>query len=155
MHICERIELTFTLLNLPDVNSISFNTKQLKELRLQAQNLENSTGHNEAIFQEQLEKKDKERIQLKEDIQSSIKNISLKNEFPRQSTPIIDRDVLKLNNDLHNPIPSDREVETAFNFKDTPRLEKLPTFNGEGEYNHMEFMKKIDVFKEGLNIPYE
>ncbi|MBW0473805.1 hypothetical protein O181_013520 [Austropuccinia psidii MF-1] len=53
--ICARIESKVTLLNQTDDNSISFITTQLKELRIQAQNLENSTGHNTALFQEQLE----------------------------------------------------------------------------------------------------
>ncbi|MBW0574737.1 hypothetical protein O181_114452, partial [Austropuccinia psidii MF-1] len=113
--------------------------KLLKELRIQVQNLENSTGHNAALFQEQLEKSDKARLELKEDIQSSINNISLKHELPRQSTPILDRNVLNLNNELHHTISS-HDVETACNFKDIPRLEEWPTFSGEGEYNHMEFM---------------
>ncbi|MBW0577455.1 hypothetical protein O181_117170 [Austropuccinia psidii MF-1] len=151
MQICARIESKVTLLNQPDDNSISFITGQLRELKLQVQNLENSTGHNAALFQEQLEKSDKARLELKEDIQSSINNISLKNELPRQSTPILDRNVL---NDLHHTISSN-EVETACNFKDIPKLEEWPTFNGEGEYNHMEFMKTIDMFKEDFNIPDE
>ncbi|MBW0591648.1 hypothetical protein O181_131363, partial [Austropuccinia psidii MF-1] len=109
--------------------------KLLRELKLQVQNLENSTGHNAALFQEQLEKSDKARLELKENIQSSINDISLKNELPSQSTPILDRNVL---NDLHHTISSN-EVETACNFKDIPKLEEWPTFNGEGEYNHMEF----------------
>ncbi|MBW0494195.1 hypothetical protein O181_033910 [Austropuccinia psidii MF-1] len=137
-----------TLLNQPDDTFISFITKQLRELRIKVKNLENSTGHNAALFQEQLEKSDKARLELKEDIQSSINNISLKNELPRQSTPILDRNVLKLNNALHHTISSNAEVDTACNFKDIPRLEVRPTFSGEGEYNHMEFMKTIDMFKE-------
>ncbi|MBW0572367.1 hypothetical protein O181_112082 [Austropuccinia psidii MF-1] len=116
--ICARIESKVTLLNQPDDNSISFITGQLRELKLQVQNLENSTGHNAALFQEQLEKSDKARLELKEDIQSSINNISLKNELPRQSTPILDRNVL---NDLHHTISSN-EVETACNFKDIPKF---------------------------------
>ncbi|MBW0551849.1 hypothetical protein O181_091564, partial [Austropuccinia psidii MF-1] len=48
--------------------------KQLKELRIQVQNLENSIAHNAALFQEQLEKSDKSRLELKEDIQSSNNN---------------------------------------------------------------------------------
>ncbi|MBW0516343.1 hypothetical protein O181_056058 [Austropuccinia psidii MF-1] len=91
---------------------------------IQVQNLENSTGHNAAIFQEQLEKSDKERWELKEYIQSSINNISLKNDLPRQSTPILDRNVLKLNNDLNHTVSSNAEVITACNFKDIPRLEE-------------------------------
>ncbi|MBW0569831.1 hypothetical protein O181_109546 [Austropuccinia psidii MF-1] len=128
---------------------------QLKELIIQVQNLENSTGHNAALFQEQLEKSDKARLELKEDIKSSINNISLKNDFPRQSTPILDINVLNLNNDLHHTISINAEVETACNFKDIPTLEEWPTFSSEGEYNHMEFMKTVDMFKEDFNIPDE
>ncbi|MBW0575153.1 hypothetical protein O181_114868 [Austropuccinia psidii MF-1] len=124
MQICARIESKATLLNKPDDNSISFIARQLKELRIQVQNLENSTGHNAALFQEQLEKSNKARPELKEYIQSSINNISLKNELPRQSTPILDRNVLNLNNDLHHTILSNAEVETDCNFKDIPRLEE-------------------------------
>ncbi|MBW0521879.1 hypothetical protein O181_061594 [Austropuccinia psidii MF-1] len=121
--ICARIESKVTLLNQPEENSISFVTRKLKEVIIQVQNLENSTWHNAALFQEQLEKRDKARLELKEDIQSSINHISLKNDLPRQSTPILDRDVLILNNDLHHTISSNSEVETAFNFKEIPRLE--------------------------------
>ncbi|MBW0520834.1 hypothetical protein O181_060549 [Austropuccinia psidii MF-1] len=124
MQICAIIEPKTTLLNKLDENSISFITKQLRELRLQVQNLENSTGQNAALFQEQLEKSDKARLELKEDIQSSINNISLRNEFPRNSTPILDRSVLNLNNDLHHTIPSNAGVETYCNFKEIPILEE-------------------------------
>ncbi|MBW0572002.1 hypothetical protein O181_111717 [Austropuccinia psidii MF-1] len=102
--ICARIESKVTLLNQPDDNSISFIIRQLKELRIQVQNLENSTGHNAALFQEQLEKSDKARLELKEDIQLSVNNISLKNELPRQYTPLFDRNVIRLNNDLNNTV---------------------------------------------------
>ncbi|MBW0499438.1 hypothetical protein O181_039153 [Austropuccinia psidii MF-1] len=117
MQICARVESKFTLLNQPDDNYISFITKQLRELRIQVQNLENLTGHNAALFQEQLEKGDKAILELEEDIKSSINNILLNNELPRQSTPILDRNVLNFNNDLHHTISSNAEVETSFNFK--------------------------------------
>ncbi|MBW0517603.1 hypothetical protein O181_057318 [Austropuccinia psidii MF-1] len=67
--ICARIESKSTLLNEPEDNSISFITRQLKESRIQVQKLEDSIGHNAALFQEQLEKSDKARLELKEDIQ--------------------------------------------------------------------------------------
>ncbi|MBW0565757.1 hypothetical protein O181_105472 [Austropuccinia psidii MF-1] len=63
--ICARIESKFTLPNQTDENSISFIARQKKELIIQVQNLEHSTGHNAAIFQEQLEKSDKARLELK------------------------------------------------------------------------------------------
>ncbi|MBW0544100.1 hypothetical protein O181_083815 [Austropuccinia psidii MF-1] len=155
MQICARIESKVTLLNQPDDNSISFITRQLKELRIKVQKLENSTGHNAALLHEQLEKSDKARIELKEYIQSSINNISLKNELPRESTPILDSNVLNLNNVLNHKISSNADVETACNFKAFPRLEEWPTFSSEGEENHMQFMKTIEMFKEDFNIPDE
>ncbi|MBW0550149.1 hypothetical protein O181_089864 [Austropuccinia psidii MF-1] len=125
-----------------------------KEVDLVKLNLETSTGRNAALFQEQLEKRDKARLELKEDIQSSINNISLKNDFSRQSRPILDRNVLNLNNDLHNTISSNEEVETACNFEDISKLEEWTTVSGEGEYNDMEFMKTIDMLKEDFNTTY-
>ncbi|MBW0575404.1 hypothetical protein O181_115119 [Austropuccinia psidii MF-1] len=110
MQICARIESKVTLLNQPDDNSVSFITRQLKELRIQVQNLKNSTGHKVALFQEKLEKGDKARLELKEDIQSSINNISLKNDLQRHSTPILERNVLNLDNDLHHTASSNAEV---------------------------------------------
>ncbi|MBW0553728.1 hypothetical protein O181_093443 [Austropuccinia psidii MF-1] len=151
--ICPIIESKATLLNQPNDNSISFITTQVKELRIQAQSLEKSTRHNAAPFQEQLERSGKARLELKEDIQSSINNISLKNDFPRQSIPILDRNVLNLNNDLDHTVSSNAEVETSCNFKYIPRLEEWPTFSGEGEYNHMEFMNTVNMLKEDFNIP--
>ncbi|MBW0592844.1 hypothetical protein O181_132559, partial [Austropuccinia psidii MF-1] len=85
----------------------------LKESRIKVQNLENSTGHNEALFQEQLEKSDKERLEWKEDIQSSINSISLISDLQRWSTPTLDRNVLDLNNYLHHTVSSNAEVENA------------------------------------------
>ncbi|MBW0566793.1 hypothetical protein O181_106508 [Austropuccinia psidii MF-1] len=81
--------------------------------------------------------------------------MSLNNEFSTQSTPILDKNVLNLNNDLHHTISSNAEVETDYSFKDIPRLEEWPTFSGEGEYNHMKFMTTTDMFKEDFNIPDE
>ncbi|MBW0518279.1 hypothetical protein O181_057994, partial [Austropuccinia psidii MF-1] len=124
-----------------------------KKIDLSKLNLEYLTGHNAALFQEQLEKIDKARPELKKDIQSSTHNISLKNELPRQSTPILDRNVWNLINELHHTISSNEEVETACNFKEIPRLKEWPTFSGKGEYNHMEFIKPIDMLKEDFNIP--
>ncbi|MBW0508642.1 hypothetical protein O181_048357 [Austropuccinia psidii MF-1] len=39
--------------------------------------------------------------------------------------------------------------------RDIPKLEEWPTFSGEGEYNHIEFIRTIDMLKEDFHIPYE
>ncbi|MBW0564099.1 hypothetical protein O181_103814 [Austropuccinia psidii MF-1] len=127
----------------------------MKKIRIQVQNLENSTGDNAALFQEQLEKCDKAILEFKEDIQSITNNISLKNDLPRRSTPILDRNVLNLNNDLHHTISSNAEVKIACNFKEISRLEELHTISGEGEYHPMEFMTTIAMFNEDFNITDE
>ncbi|MBW0541160.1 hypothetical protein O181_080875 [Austropuccinia psidii MF-1] len=154
-HIYERIESKVTLLNQNNDNCLYFIKKQLKQLIIQVQNLKNSTGHNAALFQEQLEKGDNARLELKEDIQSSINNTSLKNEFQRKSIPILDRNMLNLNNDLHHKVSRNAEVEATFNFNNIPRLKESLSFSGEGEYNHMEFMKTMNMFKEDFSIPDE
>ncbi|MBW0593600.1 hypothetical protein O181_133315 [Austropuccinia psidii MF-1] len=152
---CGEIGSKVSLVNQPDDNSISSIIQKIKDLRRQVKNLENSTGHNAFLFQEQLEKGNKARLELKEDIQSSSNNISLKIELPRCSTPIPDGKVLCLSNELHNTILSNAEVEDTYIFKDIPRLEEWQNFSNEEEYNNMELMKKIDMFKEDFDIPDE
>ncbi|MBW0577706.1 hypothetical protein O181_117421 [Austropuccinia psidii MF-1] len=37
--------------------------------------------------------------------------------------------------------------------KDIPKLEEWPTFSGEGEYHHIEFIRTIDMLQEDFHIP--
>ncbi|MBW0571614.1 hypothetical protein O181_111329 [Austropuccinia psidii MF-1] len=39
--------------------------------------------------------------------------------------------------------------------KETPPLNEWPTFTGEGEYDHMSFIKTIDMLQEDYAIPDE
>ncbi|MBW0591207.1 hypothetical protein O181_130922 [Austropuccinia psidii MF-1] len=39
--------------------------------------------------------------------------------------------------------------------KDIPKMEEWPKLSGEGEYNHIEFIRTIDMFQEDFNIPHE
>ncbi|MBW0528240.1 hypothetical protein O181_067955 [Austropuccinia psidii MF-1] len=45
--------------------------------------------------------------------------------------------------------------ENVISEKDIPKLEEFPTFSGEGEYNHIEFMRTIDMLQEYFHIPDE
>ncbi|MBW0531381.1 hypothetical protein O181_071096 [Austropuccinia psidii MF-1] len=38
--------------------------------------------------------------------------------------------------------------------KEVPKLKELPPFSGEGEYDHMEFIRGIDMIKEDFELPY-
>ncbi|MBW0545676.1 hypothetical protein O181_085391 [Austropuccinia psidii MF-1] len=45
--------------------------------------------------------------------------------------------------------------ENARSEKDIPKLEEWPPFSGEGEYNHIEFIKAISMLQEDFHIPDE
>ncbi|MBW0578471.1 hypothetical protein O181_118186 [Austropuccinia psidii MF-1] len=45
--------------------------------------------------------------------------------------------------------------ENVVSVKDIPKLEEWPTFSGEGEYSHIEFIRTIDILQEAFNIPDE
>ncbi|MBW0578791.1 hypothetical protein O181_118506 [Austropuccinia psidii MF-1] len=45
--------------------------------------------------------------------------------------------------------------ENVVSIKDIPKLEEWPTFSGEGEYNHIEFIRTIDMLQEDFHIPDE
>ncbi|MBW0580335.1 hypothetical protein O181_120050 [Austropuccinia psidii MF-1] len=45
--------------------------------------------------------------------------------------------------------------ENAICSKDIPKLEEWTTFSGEREYNHIEFIRTIDMFQEDFQIPDE
>ncbi|MBW0571327.1 hypothetical protein O181_111042 [Austropuccinia psidii MF-1] len=45
--------------------------------------------------------------------------------------------------------------ENVISEKDIPKLEEWPTFSGEGEYNHIEFIRTIDILQEIFHIPDE
>ncbi|MBW0590458.1 hypothetical protein O181_130173 [Austropuccinia psidii MF-1] len=37
--------------------------------------------------------------------------------------------------------------------KEVPKLKEWPHFSGEGEYDHMEFIRRIDMIKEDFELP--
>ncbi|MBW0584799.1 hypothetical protein O181_124514 [Austropuccinia psidii MF-1] len=45
--------------------------------------------------------------------------------------------------------------ENVISAKDIPKLEEWPKFSGEGEYNHIEFIRTIDMLQEDFHIPDE
>ncbi|MBW0568792.1 hypothetical protein O181_108507 [Austropuccinia psidii MF-1] len=38
-------------------------------------------------------------------------------------------------------------------FKEVPKLKEWPQLSGEGEYDHMEFIRGIEMIKEDLELP--
>ncbi|MBW0578572.1 hypothetical protein O181_118287 [Austropuccinia psidii MF-1] len=94
-------------------------------------------------FATHLAKSDSERQKLKNKITENVKQIhkSYVPHIPRHSTPLTEEK------------PSVKGSLTPFlgenviSAKDIPKLEEWPTFSGEGEYNHIEFIRTIDMLQ--------
>ncbi|MBW0544570.1 hypothetical protein O181_084285 [Austropuccinia psidii MF-1] len=67
--------------------------------------------------------------------------------MPRHSTPLTEENLSVKG--IFTPFLG----ETSICAKDIPKLEEWPTFSGEGEYNHIEFIITIDMFQEDFHIP--
>ncbi|MBW0467887.1 hypothetical protein O181_007602 [Austropuccinia psidii MF-1] len=65
----------------------------------------------------------------------------------RHSTPLTE-EKLPVKESL-TPFLGENEISA----KDIPKLEEWPTFSGEGEYNHIEFIRKIDILQKKFHIP--
>ncbi|MBW0522491.1 hypothetical protein O181_062206 [Austropuccinia psidii MF-1] len=100
-----------------------------------------------------LERSDSERQKLKNEIISYVEQIHNKHEqnshMPRNSKPFTEEKI------------SVKEILTPFLGlnaicpKDIPKLLEWPTFPGEGKYNHIELIRKIDMLKEDFHITIE
>ncbi|MBW0545279.1 hypothetical protein O181_084994 [Austropuccinia psidii MF-1] len=78
--------------------------------------------------------------------------------MPRVSTQSSHiRSPVKEKDKITNPFISDssHQGNAKILMKEAPQLKEWPKFTGEGEYDHMSFIKKIDMFKEDYAIPYE
>ncbi|MBW0538374.1 hypothetical protein O181_078089 [Austropuccinia psidii MF-1] len=69
--------------------------------------------------------------------------------MPRHSTPLTE-EMISVKGSL-TPFLG----ENVLSEKYIPKLQELPTFSGEGEYNHIEFIRTIDTFQEDFHIPDE
>ncbi|MBW0540685.1 hypothetical protein O181_080400 [Austropuccinia psidii MF-1] len=55
----------------------------------------------------------------------------------------------KFSTSFHNMEPSMGQAV----LKEVPKLKAWPHFSGEGEYDHMEFIRGIDIIKENFELP--
>ncbi|MBW0585124.1 hypothetical protein O181_124839, partial [Austropuccinia psidii MF-1] len=102
-------------------------------------------------FATHLAKSDNERQKLKNEIIANVEQIYKNYEphMPRHSTPFTEEK------------PSVKGSFTSFlgenviSAKNIPKLEEWPTFSGEGDYNHIEFIRTIDMLQEDFVISDE
>ncbi|MBW0532486.1 hypothetical protein O181_072201 [Austropuccinia psidii MF-1] len=105
-------------------------------------------------------------MNLKDDSQSEIRIISEKmdkiNEanlnIPNLSSPFSRiRGPFNSREELTNPFITDsnHHDKKQVLMKESPQHKKWPKFTGEGEYDHMSFIKTIDMFQEDYSITDE
>ncbi|MBW0545132.1 hypothetical protein O181_084847 [Austropuccinia psidii MF-1] len=96
-------------------------------------------------------KSDSERHKLNNELIANVEQIHKNYEphIPRHSMPLTE-EKLSVKESL-TPFLG----ENVISAKDVPKLEEWLTFSGEGEYNHIEFIRTIDMLQEELHIPDE
>ncbi|MBW0558531.1 hypothetical protein O181_098246 [Austropuccinia psidii MF-1] len=101
-------------------------------------------AENTKQFATHLAKSDSERQKLKNEIIANVEQIHKNYEphMPQNFTPLtVGKHSVK---ESLTPLLG----ENVISAKDIPKLEEWPTFSGEGEYSHIEFMRTIDMLQE-------
>ncbi|MBW0580295.1 hypothetical protein O181_120010, partial [Austropuccinia psidii MF-1] len=108
---------------------------------------------NANVFATHLARSDSERKKLKEEIIAHVEKIHNNYEpnshMPRHSTPLTEEKI-SVKGSLTPFIG-----ENAISANNIPKVEEWPTFSGEGDYNHIELIRTIDMFQEDYHIPDE
>ncbi|MBW0570790.1 hypothetical protein O181_110505 [Austropuccinia psidii MF-1] len=144
--------------------SIDNLTEKLNKLSISVEKFEEKTSSHQKLLLDHVEKSDEARMHLKDDIQSEIRFITKKmdksNEanpnMPKLSTPFSHLiSPVKPKEELKNPLITDlsHQDNNQVLMKEAPQLKEWPTFTGEGEYDHMPFIKTIDMLQEYYAIP--
>ncbi|MBW0514578.1 hypothetical protein O181_054293 [Austropuccinia psidii MF-1] len=145
---CDRLESKFQVQNdqMEDLSIFNINN-QLIILKNHIFEISEHTNQ----FATHLAKSDSERQKLKNEIIANVEQIHKNYEphMPRHSTPLTE-EKLSVKGSF-TPLLGENVVSV----KDIPKLEEWPTFSGEGEYNHIEFIRTIDMLQEDFNIPDE
>ncbi|MBW0494041.1 hypothetical protein O181_033756 [Austropuccinia psidii MF-1] len=147
---CDRIESKFQFQN-DEMEEISTTTIN-EQLTFLTNNVLEIAKHTNQ-FATHLERSNSERQKLKDEILANVEKIHKNYEpsphIPRYSTPFTEDNLSVREN--WTPFLG----ENAISPKDIPRLEEWLKFSAEGEYNHIEFIRTIDILQEDFHIPYE
>ncbi|MBW0593442.1 hypothetical protein O181_133157 [Austropuccinia psidii MF-1] len=146
--------------------SIDNLTEKLNKLSISVEKFEEKTSSHQKLLLDHVEKSDEARMNLKDDIQSEIRLIPEKmdkineanSNMPNLSTPFSHiRSPVEPKEELKNQFITDlsHHDNNQVLMKGAPQLEEWPTFTGEGEYDHMSFIKTIDMLQEDYAIPDE
>ncbi|MBW0580393.1 hypothetical protein O181_120108 [Austropuccinia psidii MF-1] len=102
-------------------------------------------------FATHLAESDSERQKLKNEIIANVEQIykNYESHIPIHSIPLTEEKT-SVKGSFTSLLG-----ENVVSVKDILKLEEWPTFSGEGEYNHIEFIRTIDILQEDFNIPDE
>ncbi|MBW0538785.1 hypothetical protein O181_078500 [Austropuccinia psidii MF-1] len=146
--------------------SIDNLTERLNKLSISVEIFEEKTSSHQKLHLDHVEKSDEAGMHLKDDIQSEIRLITEKmdkineanSNMPKLSTPFSHiRSSVKPKEELTNPFITDlsHQDNNQVLIKEAPQLKEWPTFTGEGEYDHISFIKTIDMLQQDYAIPAE
>ncbi|MBW0554028.1 hypothetical protein O181_093743 [Austropuccinia psidii MF-1] len=145
---CDRIESKYQSQNdeMEDLSILNIND-QLQILKDHVLYIAANTNQ----FATHLAKSDSERQKLKNEIIANVEQInnSYEPHMPRHSTPLTEEKPSVKGS--FTPLLG----ENVLSAKDIPKLDEWPRFSGEGECNHIEFIRTIDMLQEDFNIPDE
>ncbi|MBW0546777.1 hypothetical protein O181_086492 [Austropuccinia psidii MF-1] len=143
---CDRIESKSEVQNdeMEDLSILNIND-QPRILKDHVLEIANNTNQ----FATHLAESDSERQKLKNEIIANVEQIHKNYEphMPRHAKTFTE-EKLSFKGSL-TPILG----ENVISAKDIPKLEEWPTFSGKGEYNHIEFIRTIDMLQEDFHIP--
>ncbi|MBW0500228.1 hypothetical protein O181_039943 [Austropuccinia psidii MF-1] len=101
--------------------------------------------YNTSVFATHLARSESESKKLNDEIIAHVEKIH--SYIPRRST-LLTEDKLSVKGILTSFLGENKISE-----KDVPKLEHCPTFSSEGEYNHIEFLRAINITQEDFQIP--
>ncbi|MBW0502140.1 hypothetical protein O181_041855 [Austropuccinia psidii MF-1] len=138
-------------------------TEKLNNLSISVEGFVEKTSSHQKLLLEHVKKSDEARRNIKDDIQSEIRLITEKmdkiNEanlnMPKLSTTFSHiRSPAKTKEEITNMVITDlsHQDNNQVLMKEAPQLKEWPTFTGEGEYDHMSFIKTIDMLQEDYAI---
>ncbi|MBW0571180.1 hypothetical protein O181_110895 [Austropuccinia psidii MF-1] len=147
---CERIESKYQV---QDGEMEDHSTKNMNEKVEVLKNHVLTVVDNTNQFSIHLARSDSEKQKFKDEELANQEQIH--NSY--ETNPHIPRHSTTFTEDKHSVKGSLNPFlgENAISEKVIPKSEEWPTFSGEGEYNHIEFIRRIDMFQQDFNIPDE
>ncbi|MBW0526601.1 hypothetical protein O181_066316 [Austropuccinia psidii MF-1] len=106
---------------------------------------------NTNLFATKLARSDSKRQNLKDEMIAHVKKIH-NNDKPNSHMPRLSTPLTEEKHSVKGRL-APFLGENAISEKDIPKLEQLLTFSGEGKYNHIEFIRTIDMSQEDFHIP--